>query len=330
LQFLQQLTMQFTANDPLKNLAFNDLKIFLRIAALRNLSSVARENSLPTSKISRTLAHLEKMCGARLIHRSTHGLTLTADGEVFLNYCIQIAETLDELEGEFASHTNDVSGMVRVTASTVIAEHFLLPSLHALRKKYPKLHINLLASDQKLDMTREGIDIAIRTGHALPDTVIARKLGQLGRGLYASPTYIAQFGMPKHPHELDRHQLVTNSAATHLNQWTFTINGVQSKYLAQGQLRSNDTSMTTHMVLQDLGIGRLATMVGEPMVDAKHLVPVLAEFLSDKSIPIYAVIASARQRLPKIKACIDFWSTQATTNPYLQANTLENDLNYLS
>lgn len=312
----------------MKNLTFNDLKIFLRIAALRNLSAVARESAFPTSKISRTLSYIEKMCGARLIHRSTHGLTLTADGEVFLNYCAQLTETLDELEGEFFSHTNDVSGMVRVTASTVIAEHFLLPSLQALREKYPKLHISLLATDQKLNMTREGIDIAIRTGHALPDTVIARKLGQLGRGLYASPKYIAQFGMPKHPLDLDRHQLITNSAATHLNQWTFAINGAQSKYLAQGQLRSNDTSMTTHMALQGLGIGRLATMVGEPMVHAKRLVPVLTEFISDKSIPIYAVIAGARQRLPKIKACIDFWSTQANANPYLQADTLSNDLNH--
>ena len=83
-------------------LGFDDLKLFARVAALGTLSAVARERDAPVSQVSRALSRIEKACGARLIHRSTHGLALTVEGETFLAYCQRLMATLDELEGEFA------------------------------------------------------------------------------------------------------------------------------------------------------------------------------------------------------------------------------------
>ena len=91
----------------MNNLAFDDLRLFLRVAALRNLSAVARERSVPASQVSRSLVRIEKMCGSRLIHRSTHGLALTVSGEAFLNYCHQISGIAEEMEGEFASQSGE-------------------------------------------------------------------------------------------------------------------------------------------------------------------------------------------------------------------------------
>ena len=72
-------------------LGFDDLKLFARVAALGTLSAVARERDVPVSQISRALTRIERSCGARLIHRSTHGLALTAEGETFLDYCRRLA-----------------------------------------------------------------------------------------------------------------------------------------------------------------------------------------------------------------------------------------------
>jgi DNA-binding transcriptional LysR family regulator len=293
-------------------LTFDDLRLFQRLAALRNLSAVARELSVPTSQVSRSLVRIEKICGSRLAHRSTHGLTLTVAGESFLNYCHQISGIAEEMEGEFASQSGGVSGLVRVAASSVIAENLLLPTLNELGKIYPRLRVAVDVSDQMVDLARDGIDIAIRTSMSLPDNVIARHIGNLGRALYAAPSYVSRSGMPLHPDELANHQLVTNSAATHLNRWPFNINGKQVKYLADGHWQSNDTKMTENLVLQGLGIGRLATIAADQLVLDGRLVPVLADFVDDSPLPIYALIASARQRLPKIKVCIDFWSEQGT------------------
>lgn len=289
-------------------LAFDDLELFARVAVLGTMSALARERDVPVSQVSRTLARIEKACGARLIHRSTHALALTAEGQTFLDYCRRIVGTLEELEGEFASQALAPSGLVRVAASTVIAQYQLLPSLASLALRHPRLRVELQVSDQMVDMAREGIDIAIRTAAELPDTVIARPLGQLGRALYASPAYLAAAGTPRHPEQLRDHRLVTNSAVTPLNDWPFVVDGVATTFAAEGHWRANDTGLLGSMVLQGLGIGRLATIVAEPLVRTGQLVAVLPEFVDRQPIAIHALTSSTRGRLPKIKACLDHWS----------------------
>ena len=101
---------------------------------------------------------------------------------------------------------------------------------------------------------------------------------------------------------------MTNSAVATLNQWPFRVKGTPVVLPVQGHWRSNDTNMTATMVLQGLGIGRLATLVGDVLVQQGQLVPVLPEFVDPQPVPVYAVTASHRHRLPKIKACIDYWA----------------------
>jgi DNA-binding transcriptional LysR family regulator len=289
-------------------LAFDDLKLFARVAALGTLSAVARERDVPVSQVSRALTRIERTCGARLIHRSTHGLALTAEGETFLDYCRRIGVTLEALEADFAGKAREASGLVRVAASTVVAQHLLLPSLPALHARHPKLQVELEVSDRLVDMVREGIDVAIRTATELPDTMVARRIGTLGRALYAAPAYVARAGLPAHPGELHAHRLIANSAAPQLNHWPFVVEGQPLKLAIEGFWRSNDTGLVASMVLQGLGIGRLSTLVAEPMVGQQRLVPVLPAFIDRQTVPIYAVSASTRQRLPKIRACIDHWA----------------------
>lgn len=289
-------------------LAFDDLKLFARVAALGTLSAVARERDVPVSQVSRALSRIEKTCGARLIHRSTHGLALTPEGTTFLDYCRRIGLTLEELEGEFASKAREASGLVRVAASTVLAQYQLLPSLVALSERHPRLRVELEVSDRLADMARDGIDIAIRTTSTLPDSMVARRLGTLGRALYAAPAYAQRAGLPRHPEQLREHRLITNNTATQLNLWPFVVDGEPLQWPADGWWRTNDTGLAANMVLQGLGIGRLATLVGDPLVREGRLVGVLPEFVDVQPVTIYAVIAGARQRLPKIRACIDFWA----------------------
>lgn len=290
------------------DLAFDDLKLFARVAALGTLSAVARERDVPVSQVSRALARIEAVCGARLIHRSTHGLALTAEGETFLDYCQRLTGTLDALQGEFAAQAREPSGLVKVAASTVIAQYLLLPGLAGLNERYPALRVELEVSDRLVDMARDGIDIAIRTATTLPETMVARQIGTLGRALYASPAYAARHGLPAQLSELHRHRLVANTAAPQLNHWPFVIDGQPVKLVAEGFWRTNDTGLAANMVLQGLGIGRLSTVAAAPLVREQRLVPVLPEVVDPQPVPIYAVTASTRQRLPKLRACVDYWA----------------------
>lgn len=289
-------------------LAFDDLTLFARVAELGTLSAVARERDVPVSQVSRALSRIERTCGARLIHRSTHGLALTAEGQTFLDYSRRIAATLESLQAEFATRSREASGLVRVAASTVVAQYLLLPGLTGLSARHPRLRVELDVSDRLVDMAREGIDIAIRTGTAFAETVVARRIGTLGRALYAAPSYAERAGLPTHPRELHAHRLIANSAATHLNRWRFIVDEQPLELAIGGFWRTSDTGVAANMVLVGLGIGRLATLVAEPLVAQQRLVRVLPGMVDRQPVPIYAVTASTRQRLPKIRACIDYWA----------------------
>ena len=292
----------------MRNLQLDELALYARVADLGSLSAAARERDVPVSQVSRTLARLEKACGARLMHRSTHGLSLTDEGRSFLEYSRRAIVTLEELEGEFAERSGEPSGRVRVASSTVVAQYQLVPSLPGLAARHPRLQVDLETGDRLLDMAREGIDIAIRAVPSLPDTVVARQVGTLGRALYASPAYAQAHSLPAHPSELGAHALVTNSGVPVLNEWPFKVAGESFTFHARGRWNANDTGMAAAMVLQGLGIGRLATLVGDVLVREGRLVPVLPEFVDLRPVPVYAVTAGTRHRLPKIKACLDYWS----------------------
>jgi DNA-binding transcriptional LysR family regulator len=291
----------------MRNLQFDEMALYARVAELGSLSAVARERDVPVSLVSRTLSRLEKACGARLMNRSTHGLSLTDEGRTFLEYSRRALGTIDELEGAFAQRSGEASGIVRVASSTVVAQYQLVPSLPGLAQRHPRVQVELEVGDRLLDMTRDGIDIAIRTAANLPDTVVARQIGTLGRALYAAPSYAQAHGLPQRPDELAAHALITNSASTMLNDWPFLVDGAPWLYPAQGHWRTNDTNMAATMVLQGLGIARLATLVGDSLVADGALVPVLPEFVDLRPVPVYAVTGGTRHRLPKIKACLDYW-----------------------
>lgn len=293
----------------MRDIRFEDMHLFARVADLGSLSAVARERDAPVSQVSRALARIEQSCGARLVHRSTHGLTLTAEGQTFLDYCRRITGALDELEGEFAQQSSQPSGWVRVASSSVVAEYLLIPSFESLQQQHPQLRVELVVDDRMADMARDGIDIAIRTGPPLTDTVVARPLGTLARALYATPGYLQAHGVPQQPGDLRQHRLITNSAVAFLNHWLFLVDGVPEVLVAEGHWRSGSTAITARLALQGLGIARLATVVADPLVHQGLLAPVLAHCVDLQPTPIHAITLTRRHRLPKIQACIDHWAT---------------------
>jgi DNA-binding transcriptional LysR family regulator len=286
----------------------DDLKLFQRVAELGTLSAVARERDVAVSQISRVMTQLETRHGVQLLHRTTHGLSLTAEGEVFLGYCRNITQTLDELDGEFISCAKDVRGVVRVALSASMAQHVIIPSLAPLTEKHPGLIVDLAVSDALVDMSRDGIDIAIRTGSTQTEEVIAKQISSHGRRLYASPAYLKKRGLPKHPDDLAKHRIITTSSVPRLNDWPFIIDGKSVTRPMHGQLRASSTSITQEMALAGLGICRLHDLIAAPLVQRRELREVLEQFTDQQIVPVYAMMLPERHRLPKIRACVDFWA----------------------
>ena len=289
------------------NLSLDDLRLFCRIARVGSLSAAARERNAPVSQMSRLLQRIEASYGVRLVHRSTHGLSLTSEGERFHESAERVVSELDELDAELHSKTQEVSGLVRVAVSAMMADHLLVPSLAGLIALHPSLRVDLRVDDKVVDMAQEGIDIAIRTGEPASDLWVMRRLGQLSRRLYASPDYLKQHGTPATAHDLQHHRLITHSAQAALNRWVLGSQTTPHSLPAQGHFLSNNSATQATMVLAGLGIARMLSLVGGPLVAQGRLVEVMPEWSAQGQLPVSAVMLAERHRLPKVRACIDYW-----------------------
>ena len=292
-----------TAPD-LTSLTLDDFALMARVAELRNLSAVARERAVPPSQVSRALGRIEQRCGARLVHRTTHGLSLSDEGDVVAAHGALLLAQVQALAAELDQRRGDPSGLVRIATSPVLAVH-LLSGLEPLLQRHPRLRLEIAADDRLVDMAREGIDIAVRTGTPMTDGLVARPIGEHSRALYASPAYLQRHGTPQHPDDLAQHRLIANSANPALNRWLFHVEGEERELKVTGSLRSDNTVIVLAMVLAGLGIGRLNRVVVASHVAAGRLQPVLQPFIEYQASPIYAVMLPDRQRLPKVRACVD-------------------------
>ncbi len=290
-------------------LQLDDVALFVRIVELGTLSAAARERNTPVSQVTRSLARLEAACAARLLHRSTHGLSLTDEGSTLLSHGKRMLETAAELHGELSGKTGGPAGWVRVSVSAVLAQAVIAPGLNALYKRHPNLHLDIAADDRMADMAREGIDVAIRTGTPPSDNLVARQIGLLTRSLYASPAYVQQHGLPRHPDDLVRHRLIGNTASAILNRWAWRERGkAGGELVVQGDTRTDNTAVILALAQHGAGIARVVDLVAQPLVKAGALVPVLPAHFSTTPVPMYAVMLQERHRLPKIRACIDHWA----------------------
>lgn len=292
-------------------LALDDMRLFCRVARLGSLSAVARERVVPVSQISRMLQRMEAVYGVRLMHRSTHGLSLTPEGERLLESAERMVLEMDELDAELHGKAQAAAGLVRVAMSAMVAQHLVVPSLAALLQRHPALRIDLRVSDQMVDMAREGIDIAIRTGEPASDLWVMRRLGELNRRLYANPAYIAQHGLPTSWQDLQdgaRHRLITHSGHAAMNRWHFKSGEQVHHMVATGALQSDNSATQTAMALSGLGVARLVSWVAQPLVAQGRLVELLPQWQMHDPIPVSAVMLSERHRLPKVRACVDYWA----------------------
>jgi DNA-binding transcriptional LysR family regulator len=295
-------------NGPLSDLSLSDVSLFVRVAELGTLSAAARERDVPVSQVSRSLRRMEASWGVRLLHRNTHGLSLTDEGDTFLAYSRRLLDTSAELAAELSGKVSGPSGWVRISASPVIAEMVIAPSLNGLMDRHPQLQIDINADDRMADMAREGIDIAIRTGSPASDTLVARQIADFGRVLVASPAYLARHGTPTRTADLAHHRLIANSANPLLNRWPLHGAGKDAWLQVQGHTRTDNSAMVLTLIRQGVGIARVMDVLAAPLIRSGELVPLLQDQLDNPRVPIYAVMLQERHRLPKIRACIDYWA----------------------
>lgn len=284
----------------------SDLRWLVRSLDLHSFSAAARERDVAVSVVTRGVDRLEAGYGITLLRRSTHGLSATPEGAELAQEARELLARLEDMSASITKQRDRVAGAVRLASSQEICEELVLPHLALLRTRHPALRIELVAEDRVTDLVTDGIDVALRTTVGSSDAVVARELGSFERRLFASPTYLQQWGAPNEPHELHRHQTVTHTSQGPAVTWAFRQAGRPVEITVRSQLAANTTALVHRALVAGAGIGMLSRPLAAADVSRGHLVEVLAPFASRVSHTMFAVSLPGRRNAARVQAVTKF------------------------
>ncbi|MET4259876.1 DNA-binding transcriptional LysR family regulator [Bradyrhizobium sp. S3.12.5] len=282
------------------------LEVFSRTAELGSLSKAADTLRMSNAAASRHLSALEERLAVRLIERNTRRQWLTEAGQELLQRCSPLLNELAEAEDAVSDRALSPKGMLRVTSSLSFAMIYMAPMLPAFRKLYPKLDVQITAANRYPDFIEAGIDVAIRTREQEPDSnIIIRRIGQMRRVLAAAPSYLAAHGVPEHPADLARHDMLVYNLANDPYSLRLSQGSTTQTVRIAPTLDSNDGQIICGAARAGLGILIQPLYIVQSDIASGKLVPVL----TDWELPLLTmnVAYQNRVRLPaKIRVFSDF------------------------
>ncbi len=290
-----------------------DLEIFASVVATGSMSLTGRALGFSPAVISKRIKRLEDRLGTRLLQRTTRQISLTEAGQGFYDRVLAILAGLEEAEAYIAGRSSQMHGTLKISAPTSFGRLHIAPHLKSFMQAHPGLALNLVLSDEFVDIVGSGFDLAIRIAELTDSSLVARRLAPVRRVLCASPAYIATHGMPQDIEDLRRH--VCLPAHNH-DPWRLEGPKGSLIFRPEGRLITNSSEVVREAVIAGLGIALRSTWdVGTELRDGR-LVQVLPAYEGSHNVTLSAVYPS-RQFLPaKVRVFIDFLAELYGPVPY--------------
>lgn len=234
---------------------WTEFQVFVSIAEERSMTRAANALNLSVSGVSRHLMSLEARLGARLVQRSTRQLSLTSEGEHLYADARDLLATWEEAEASVTAYSHAPTGRLRIGASLSFSLLHLMPVVEQFRQLYPALTIEIVASNRYYDIIENGLDLAIRTRRVEADSSITiRRLAETRRLLAASPQYLNRRGTPKHPQDLNDHDLILYTLADNWNEFILRKDEEAIAVKVDGAILANDGQLICQAARDGLGI----------------------------------------------------------------------------
>ncbi len=287
---------------------FTEMEIFVTVIETGGFSAAARQVRLTPSAVSKLIARLEARLGTRLFNRSTRQFQLTPEGCTFYEAGKRILADLSEAE-QRASQGERPAGRVRISTSASYFHHVLAPILPQFMALYPAVTLDISLTDALVDLLAERTDIAIRTGPLKTSSLIARKLGETARTIVAAPSYLEQYGQPRHVADLRSHNLLGFSYVRSDQGWTLSEDNHSVVVPVAGRVQISDGEGVRRLAVAGAGLAMLADFTVRDDVTAGRLAPVLSHCNSGETEAFYAVYIGEGGPLPaRIRVVLDFLS----------------------
>lgn len=285
---------------------YTALQVFRQVAESGNFAEAGRKLDLSPPAVSKNVAELEAHLGVRLINRTTRRMALTEEGKTYLEHIKRGLDALIEAEAALSPAKSSPVGTLRVSAPMTVALVCLSEAIPDFLARYPDLSLELHLDDRRVDIVREGFDLAIRGYSSLEDSsLIARKLGVMQHVLCAAPAYFKTHGKPQAPSDLKALDHIRFPYGGNADVWGFTRDGqseripVKARYSVSSSLAVRDalragmgvSLIPLPYIVKDIREGRLETALTD---------------WATAEITHYAVYPSRQHVAPKIRVFLDF------------------------
>lgn len=285
----------------------NETLIFAKVAEQGSFIAAARALGLPKTTVSRKVQELERRLGVRLLNRTTRKLSLTEAGTTYFEYSNRIAQDLADAESAVQQLEGSPRGWLRVTAPYMFCPDMLSALIRDFRTLYPEVRVELILSNDRLDLVADGIDVAIRSG-TLPDsTLVARPLSKCSSFIYASNSYIARYGEPKTPADLQFHHVLAKPSERRSNRHIWQLrNGQHIEDVTVHPVAiANDPFALRELLTSGQGLMLISELSVQAEVQRGLVRRILPEWAGPDT-ELSAVFTGGGAVSPKVRAFLDF------------------------
>ncbi|MCG6573607.1 LysR family transcriptional regulator [Pseudomonas sp. AF32] len=280
------------------------MRVFVTVVDLGSQSAAAEHLDLSRPVVSRYLAELEDWVGARLMHRTTRKLSLTAAGMEILPRCRQMLELSGDMQAAVSTRDDAPRGMLRISSSISFGQAQLTAAIAEYVKRYPGVTIDLQMLDRTVNLVDERIDLAIRMSNDLDPNLIARRLSVCRSVICASPAYLRDHPTPQQVEDLSRHNCLTHSYVGK-NVWHFEQDGEQVSVPVQGNISANEASTLLQATIAGAGVAMLPSYQAGTHIRSGELIRLLPH-AEPRRMNMYAVYASRKHMPAALRSLVDF------------------------
>ncbi len=255
--------------------------------------------------MSRLVGELEQRLGVRPLQRTTRRLSLTGEGEVFLDRCRDLLSGVGDAEAEVTQHAGEVLGELRISAPVTFGLMHLAPLWPVFMAQHPKLTLDVTLGDRFVDLVDEGYDLAIRIAQLPNSSLVSRQLASARLILCATPKYVRRTAPLASPSDLSNHPAFAYKLLTSGDQWHFSGQDGPTSVKVIPRMRSNSGDSCREAALQHQGIVLQPLFLVGAQLESGELIEVLPQYRS-LELGIYAVYPSRKQLSPKVRRLVDF------------------------
>nr|WP_068637145.1 LysR family transcriptional regulator [Thauera butanivorans] len=290
----------------MKTASFSELEFFVLLNRLGSLSAAARALDITPPAATMRLAAMEKRIGARLLNRSTRRISLTPEGEVYLQHAVRLIDELRELDEIVSGNGAAPRGLLRVNAPLGFGRSVIAPLVSTFTARHPDVQVQLEVTDRPVDLIDKGFDLAVRFGELPDNRINARRIMSNRRFVCASPAYLEKHGTPKKLEDLTRHRCIIHRQNNDAyGVWRFLVDGRTEAVKVQGVLSSNDGDIVQGWALDGRGIVIRSEWDVTKYLESGRLRRILPEFALP-SADLYAYYPSKKNLPARVRTFINF------------------------